>query len=56
MKYKVILGQNYYCNTVRWSSFVKGLLPLGTPTFTTEELHLVSNVQLVKHLYCEIID
>ena len=26
----------------------------GTPTFKNEALHFVSNVQLVKHLYCEM--
>ena len=46
---KVVLSQNSYCNTIGHSSFIQNLHVM--PTFKTEMLHLVSNVQLVKWLF-----
>ena len=44
---KVVLNQNSYCNTIDQSCFFKLCNPHGTPTFKTEVVCLVSNVQLV---------
>ena len=43
----VVLSWNSYCNTTSQSVFVSFA---NTPTFKTEALCLVSNVQLVKRL------
>ena len=43
-------SRNSYCNTIRPILFYKLRNPHGTPTFKTEALRLVSNVQLDKRL------
>ena len=48
---KVVLIRNSYCNTTSQSACLcKFRDTYSTPTFKTEVLHLVSNVQLVKGL------
>ena len=47
--------QNYYCNTTdRLDFFYKLHYPHNMPSFKTKVLHHVSNVQQVKHFYCEM--
>ena len=48
LKVKVVLSQNSYCNTTSQSVFVSFANTHNTPTYKTEVLRLVSNVQLVK--------
>ena len=50
--HKVVLSRNSYCNTIGQSCFVRFATrtALSTPTFQTESLSLVSNIQLVTWL------
>ena len=43
-----------YCNTTSQSVFCKLRDAHDTPTFKTEVLRIVSNVQLVKDFYCKM--
>ena len=50
--HKVVLSRNSYCNTIGQSCFVRFATrtALSTPTFQTESLSFVSNIQLVTWL------
>ena len=47
---KIVSCQNSYCNTTSQSVLVSFTTHMAHPTFKTETLHTVSNVQLVKGL------